>query len=231
MIKNYRLNLIILLLLLPVSTSFSFSYFNIAPNDTPLYKKNKIYEQQVGFYNIYKTKHAKIVMLGNSITYGCNWSELLGRNDIVGRGITSDNIEGYLARINYVFKLKPKACFIMGGVNDIFAGFTVEQIFNNYKKLVDTLISREIKPVIQSTLFVNPKWKNTEGKNLLITQLNDKLKNLAESKELVYIDLNSRLIDGKNLKDEFTTDGVHLTWKAYRIWGEELEKILFKLKI
>jgi hypothetical protein len=26
-------------------------------------------------------------------------------------------------------------------------------------------------------------------------------------------------------------DGVHLTWKAYKIWGEELEKILHKLKI
>ncbi len=231
MIKNYLLNILILLLLLPVSKTFSFGLFNTSPIDTPIYKKNKIYEQQIGFYNIYKTKQAKIVMLGNSITYGCNWSELLGRNDIVGRGITSDNLEGYLARIYYVFKLKPEVCFIMGGVNDIFAGFTVDQIFNNYKRLVDTLLSKNIKPVIQSTLFVNPKWKNTEGKNKLIIQLNDKLKDLAGLKKLLYLDLNSKLIDGKNLKDEYTTDGVHLTWKAYKIWGEELEKILLNLKI
>jgi Lysophospholipase L1 and related esterases len=193
MIKSYRLDILIFLLLLPVSATFALSPFNEASNDTPLYKKNKQYAQQIGFYDIYKTKKAKIVMLGNSITYGCNWSELLGRTDIVGRGITSDNLEGYLARIGYVFRLKPKVCFVMGGVNDIFAGVSVDQIFDNYKKLIDTLISRKIKPVIQSTLFVNPKWKNTEGKNDLIAKLNEKLKGLPDSKKIIYMDLNSQI--------------------------------------
>jgi len=231
MIKSYRLDILLFLLLLPVSSSFSFSPFYVAPNDTPFYKKNKQYQQQVGFYNIYKTKKANIVMLGNSITYGCNWSELLGRNDIVGRGITSDNLEGFLSRMNYVFKLKPKVCFVMGGVNDLFSGISIDQIFSNYKRIIDTLLSKKIKPVIQSTLFVNPRWKNTEGKNALIAKLNEKLKYLAKVKKIIYMDLNSKLIEGEWLKDDYTSDGVHLTWKAYKIWGEELEKILHKLEI
>lgn len=231
MIKNYRVSILIFMLLLPVSSVFSMYNFNVAPNDTPLYKKSKNYENLTGLWEIYKTKKAKVVMLGNSITYGCNWNELLGRNDVIERGIPGDNLEGFLARVDYVFKLKPKICFIMGGVNDIFAGFTVEQIYNNYEKLVDTLLSKKIKPVIQSTLFVNPKWKNTDGKNDLVQQLNEKLKALADSRHIVFMDLNPMLVENGYLKDEYTIDGVHLTWRAYKIWGEEIQKVLHKLKI
>jgi len=34
-------------------------------------------------------------MLGNSITHGAAWNELLGRSNVVERGISSDVLRGY----------------------------------------------------------------------------------------------------------------------------------------
>ncbi|MCX6149062.1 MAG: GDSL-type esterase/lipase family protein [Ignavibacteriales bacterium] len=199
--------------------------------DTLLYKINKLYDLQLGMWETYKTKHASIVMFGNSITHGCSWNELLGRSDVVDRGIPSDNLVGYLARIDYIFRLHPRVCFIMGGINDIYGGFSLDDIYKNYIKLIDTLRSKKIVPVIQSTLYVSTKWHDASTKNLDVEKLNKLLQEYAIKNKILYLDLNSKLIDGKFLKDEFTYDGVHLTWRGYKIWGQELEKVLKMLGI
>ncbi|MFT4019161.1 MAG: hypothetical protein QM668_19515 [Agriterribacter sp.] len=38
---------------------------------------------------------------------------------MANRGIGSDVTEGYINRINDIFELEPKICFIEGGVNDL----------------------------------------------------------------------------------------------------------------
>ena len=58
-------------------------------------------------------------MLGNSLTNRISWNELLVRDDIANRGIGSDITAGFINRINFVFNVKPKICFIEGGVNDL----------------------------------------------------------------------------------------------------------------
>ncbi|MDP3442175.1 MAG: hypothetical protein Q8T08_04875, partial [Ignavibacteria bacterium] len=46
--------------------------------DSLRYRANKNYQLQNEMYDAYKTKQADIVMLGNSLTHGANWNELLG---------------------------------------------------------------------------------------------------------------------------------------------------------
>ena len=94
-----------------------------------LYLKNGNYKVQIGMFNKYKTSHADVVMLGNSLTYNANWNELLGRKNIANRGINSDITAGYLHRLSYVYRLRPKLCFIEGGVNDVYAGYSASDIF------------------------------------------------------------------------------------------------------
>ncbi|PID27048.1 MAG: hypothetical protein CR982_06980 [Candidatus Cloacimonadota bacterium] len=77
------------------------------------YQKNCEYTKEIDLYKQYNKK-GNIVMLGNSITYGVNWNELLNRNDIINRGIGSDTTEGFLSRMEYIYKAEPKICFIMG---------------------------------------------------------------------------------------------------------------------
>ncbi|PJA96081.1 MAG: hypothetical protein CO129_08390, partial [Ignavibacteriales bacterium CG_4_9_14_3_um_filter_34_10] len=97
-------------------------------DSTKSFNRNPNYELQLGMQSISKIRQADIIMFGNSITHGGNWNELLGRKNVVERGIPSDNTEGMLNRINTIIKLNPKICFILAGVNDIYSGITVDNV-------------------------------------------------------------------------------------------------------
>jgi len=205
--------------------AFAFSM----ENDTAAYKQNPNYRLQTGLYEIYKTQHSEIVMLGNSITHGVNWNELMGRNDIAERGIPSDNVEGFLSRLDYVTRLNPKACFIMGGINDIYSGLSPEFVFSEYVKVIHELQEHNIIPVIQSTLFVSAKWHNAREKNPEVEKLNALLRKYAENNNLTFVDLIPGMTHNGLLKDELTYDGLHLNANGYVIWREKLEPILNKM--
>jgi len=200
-------------------------------NIEPLYLKNSNYKRMIEMWEICELKKTNIVMLGNSITYGINWNEALNRIDIANRGISGDNTEGILNRMEYVYNLNPKAVFIMAGINDIYADIPLDSIIANYEKIIDILIEKKVIPIIQSTLYVSKKWKKAEEKNLIVEKLNNYLKNIASQKRVKYVDLNAKLSDNGFLKDDMTYDGLHLTAKAYKIWIEEIKKILASMKL
>lgn len=193
-----------------------------------LYRSNKTYTVQMGLQRLYSLQRASVVMLGNSITYGVNWDELMGRRSIANRGIGGDNTYGMLNRMDLVYSLQPKLCCIMAGINDLYAGIPVDTVFANYKKIVAALRERQIIPVIQSTLFVNAKFKRSAEMNPVVAKLNAMLKRFAEEEHLDFLDLNRQLAPEGSLRDECTFDGLHLTAAGYAPWRAELEPILKK---
>ncbi|MGE5431017.1 MAG: GDSL-type esterase/lipase family protein [Syntrophomonadaceae bacterium] len=217
--------LILLFTFLISAPSFAFA----GGIDSAAYKQNPNYWLQTGLYNIYRTQRSNIVMLGNSITHGVNWNELFGRNDIAERGIPSDIVEGFLSRLDYIFRLNPKICFIMGGINDIYSGYSVDTVFAEYVKVIRELQNHNITPVIQSTLFVSGKWHNAQEKNPEVSKLNLLLKNYAEKNNLTFVDLISKMTHNGLLRDELTYDGLHLNANGYVIWREELDPLLNKI--
>lgn len=191
------------------------------------YLKNKTYIMKTSHYDIYKTKQADIVMLGDSITRNVDWHELLGRQDIANRGIGGDISEGMLHRLSHIFKLKPQFVFLMAGINDIKANeATPEIIAQNIQLIVTKLEKHQIKPVLTSTLYVSSSEKKHKSINQKVDQLNTLLKQLAEEKDIRYIDLNSKLANGQSLDKKYSADGVHLLGNAYEIWGKEIKAVL-----
>ena len=210
------------------------------PQDTLRYKKNPIYERQMEMFELYKTRQADIVMLGNSLTAGADWGELLGRSNVATRGITSDILEGFNARLNTVFKLKPKIVFIMGGLNDIYAWIPIEQIYKEYIQILTGLKVRGIIPVIELTTYAAKnyakEWGGTPqvnaGRNREVDKLNKLLVDYAQQNNIEVINLLPSIVgrDGY-LKPELTWDGVHFNAAAYKIWAREVENILRKHKM
>lgn len=193
-----------------------------------LYLKSAHYRHLTGMWRLYKPERADVVMLGNSITAGAEWSELLGRPHVINRGIGGDNLVGFLHRLEFVLPLRPKLCFVMGGINDLYAGYTPEQVARNYASLVDSLQNASITPIVQSTLHVSPRWRNAEEKNSEVARLNELLRTLCRERGIDFIDLNAELSEHGRLRDEFTTDGVHLTPPAYGVWARVLEALLHR---
>ncbi len=202
-------NIIISLSLL---ASFAFATANLDPYY--LHKKSQ-------FEMLEQNDKYKTVMIGDSITDGGLWNELLNNDLIQNRGIAGDTTDGVLDRLNSVNK-NLKQAFIMIGINDFFQEKSVDYVFSNYLKIIENLQQKGIKVYIQSTLFVG------EGKpakyNEKIEALNEKLKNYAKENNLIFIDLNKQLAPNKTLKNEFSYDELHLNGKAYKIWTETIKK-------
>ncbi|MFA3784155.1 GDSL-type esterase/lipase family protein [Melioribacteraceae bacterium 4301-Me] len=208
--------------------------------DSTRYKLNPNYQLQLRLYDIYKTKQADIVMLGNSLTHGVNWNELLGRSNVVERGIPSDVLDGFLARMSYIYRLKPKICFILGGINDIYNWTPVERIYFNYVRIINGLKKAGIKPVIQSTVYAGKNWgkdwgltpENNRNRNLEVDKLNNLLLEYARKNNIDYIDLNSKMSTSDHfLRPELTWDGVHFNAEGFKIWGNEVERVLEKYNL
>jgi lysophospholipase L1-like esterase len=118
----------------------------------------------------------KIAMLGDSITAGVSWNELLGVNYVANRGIGGDTTDGFIRRMESIYELEPETCFIMGGINDIHAGKTVDEILKNFEIIIENLHEKRVKAIVQSTLYVSRTRPNWETVNTAVDKLNSGLK-------------------------------------------------------
>ncbi len=223
---NRNLSILCFLLL------FTFSIFAKNGNKSkPQYLNNPNYKLEISKYKHYRIKQADIVMLGNSITHGINWNEFLGRESISEQGIPSDITEGILNRMEYVYKVKPKICFIMVGVNDIFSWIPTETVFANYIKIVENLKGKNIIPVIQSVLYAERNYPSAENRNKEISKLNKMLAKYSKNNNIEYVNLNRKMSRSNFLKSNLTYDGIHLNGTGFKYWGREVNKILRKYSL
>lgn len=173
-----------------------------------------------------KNQVNKIVMLGDSLTAGTDWNSTLKRDDVVNRGIGGDTVSGFLERLETIIELSPKICFVMGGINDISRGISVEDIFRDYLRLINRLRSSGVETVIQSTLLVESGFFQSTAINRNVSELNTRLRNFCRDQDLDFIDLNRSMTREGGLIPAYSEDGVHLSEKGYEAWGRILIRFL-----
>lgn len=176
----------------------------------------------------------KVVMFGNSlIEGGGSWNQKLGRDDVKnsGRGgFTTSHFVWLLEK--QVIRYQPEIVILEGGINDIGVGIPIDRIKQNYQSMVDTLLSKNIDLVLQLIIYTDQgnEAQNNDQRRM-IDEINHFLKDLATTRNISYIDMNPLLSEKGRLKKTYTTDGVHLTDEAYKIWSEEIKKQLKIKKI
>lgn len=174
-----------------------------------------------------------IVFLGNSITDGCEWSELFSNPKIKNRGISADRTQWLLKRLDPIVKGKPKKLFLMIGINDLAADVAPETIVANIKKLLERFAaeSPRTKIYVQSILPVNgvdikSRFKKHRTQNERVVATNKMLRALCEGrKNTLYVDLFPALADANGRLDKrYTNDGLHLMGAGYVAWKKAIEK-------
>lgn len=193
---------------------------------------NSYYQQRVEYFN--KMPHVKneVVFLGNSITERGEWQEILSgyRYPIVNRGVGGDNSFGILARMDEILTAKPKAIFLMDGINDLFRKLPYDVSIYNYRRIIRMIKrkSPKTKIYIESALPINEEMTTaayTKGRSKMVPVLNEKIKQLAKEEKIIYIDIVPLFSDENgNLKKEITMDGVHLKASAYITWVNYLKE-------
>ena len=213
---------------------FVLSSVAIAQNNAEKKEYSPYYMHKKSMFESLPNTKGEIIFLGNSITDGCNWTELFSDLRVKNRGISGDVTEGILNRLNEVTESNPAKIFIMIGINDLARNRSKKEILDNCEIIVDQIItdSPETKIYLESILPVNKKYGRFEkhySKSDSIVSLNKGLESLAKRKGQNYVDLYTSFIDDENnLKDEFTEDGLHLNGKAYQVWKSIVDKYILQ---
>ena len=199
------------------------NYFEIlraSVNQEPYhYENNASYIQRKTQFEMLPLQDVDIAFVGDSITARFEWQEYFTEPLIANRGIDSDVTEGVYNRLDNIIAESPEQLFLMIGINDIQQSILSEITLNYYALILDQL-SKELpdcKIYVQSILPVN----HTTGiDNATVASLNAKIRELAESRSLIYIDLYQLMISQNDFP--YTVDGVHPTGDGYQIWMDAL---------
>lgn len=183
------------------------------------------YHKKEHFEKLPNTPH-EILFLGDSITDNAEWAELFGNNpNIKNRGIGGDDTDGVWERLAEVTESKPDRVFIMIGTNDLAYGKTKEYVIENYRKILNKIVSDSpgTEIYVQSVLPVNEAIHSTRP-NADIDYINEQLKTISGELNLTYIDLASVFKKDGNMNPKYSIDGLHLNGEGYEIWKANILK-------
>ncbi len=185
------------------------------------------YYQRATLFEKLPTNQNDIIFLGNSITDGGEWTELLGNPNARNRGISGDVTKGVIDRLHTITKGKPAKLFLLIGINDVSRGLSADSIANNIKRIVSTVQTDtpNTKVYIQSILPVTPSFNMFHGhtsKLEVVKAVNSILQDYAVAQDITYIDLYSRFVDPNTgeMDRRYTNDGLHLLGAGYVLWAE-----------
>lgn len=201
----------------------------------------KYYPKRIQEFKKEPLEFGEIVFIGNSITEGGrDWSARFGLDNLRNRGIAGDVTDGVLKRLDEIIYFKPKAVFILIGINDLFSIHHKEDNpALHYIKVVPSpeYIGKNILKIAKRIHRKSPATK-IYVRTLLpsrrqylkedILTVNRMIKKNETKGYYEVIDLYSEFVDTYGeLSKEFTKDGVHLNDNGYEKWVN-FEKIIIK---
>lgn len=190
------------------------------------------YRLRLGLFKSYPNSPKDIIFLGNSITQGVDWAELLQNPHCKNRGISGDITYGVLERLGEVTEGKPAKVFVLIGINDIEHNIPDTLIVNNYRRIIRQIKAESPKTKIyfHTLLPVNnefTQFKKHYNKDEHIAFVNTELKKIAEEEKITLIDLHPHFLDASNKLDKrYTQDGLHLNAAGYQVWAGILKQYL-----
>lgn len=191
------------------------------------------YNQRLSLFEKMPDTKGEIIFLGNSITDGGEWCELLGNLNVKNRGISGDTTVGVLFRLNEITRSTPAKVFLLIGINDLSGGVSKDTVFNKICKIANRILkdSPTTKVFIQSILPVSDSFglfKNHTNKTNEVLWVNAHLKEWCANENIGFIDLYSHFIlaDSEKLDPKYTNDGLHLLGDGYLRWIEIIKPLL-----
>lgn len=151
----------------------------------------------------------------------------------LNQGISGETSVGLLKRLQLFDRTVPDTVFVMIGINDLLRGASDEGILDNQRQIIRDLrwAHPKAEVVVQSILPHSGEqatWENRDRllaiPNSRIRAINRRLKDIASSENVLYLDLYPLFADTDgNLPTELSTDGLHLNDQGYLVWRSALQ--------
>ena len=198
-------------------------------------KYSTFYYQRATLFEELPVTSKDIIFLGNSITNGGEWSELLNNKHVKNRGISGDICMGVYDRLDAILKGKPAKIFLLIGINDVSRGTSADTIVHRIGMITQKIKqeSPKTKLYLQSVLPVTDHYKMFGGHTSRwqeVKKINEGLHRLDDREHVTYIDLYSHFVDEKTgkMNIEYTNDGLHLLGKGYLKWVDIVKPYINK---
>lgn len=173
------------------------------------------------------SQNENILLLGDSLMNLYKTSLIYEDLPVINSGISGHCTEDILKDMeNRVYKYNPTKVFLLIGTNDIYYkrdfpdAERVNQTYNNINLIVEEI--KENRPkcdiFVISLLPLNNNYEGVFGRHIEdVDKINEKLKkHYAKEEKVTYIDVNKKFKNDEGLmKDEYTTDGLHLSDLGY----------------
>jgi lysophospholipase L1-like esterase len=188
----------------------------------------KQYRKRIKEFKQNPLKFGDVVFLGDSITEGGqDWSKKFGVANVKNRGISGDMTDGVLLRLNEITHFKPKAVFILIGINDLSDKsdetkfLTPQYVADNILKITEIIRRKTPQTKIYLQTILPTAREFTKEK---ITKVNQVIHANKSGGGYQVIDLHTAFMDQDGfLRKDLTTDGVHLNANGYALWVAQVK--------
>lgn len=163
-----------------------------------------------------------VCFLGDSLTDMCDTTNLYKPYKTINRGISGDTTFGLEDRLDVsAYAVNPKVVFMLIGINNI------ANMLDNYESIVVKL-KQNLPNTKIFILSLTPTTGFVSSLNDQVVEKNVSVKEIAERNNCTYVDIHTALLDHNTseLKEEYTSDGLHFSSKGYDVIASILKPLM-----
>ena len=193
------------------------------------------FEQQISRFEAWDTKNSHptkaTLFVGSSSIVMWNSAVRFPSVPLINRGFGGSHVSDVNHYVEEtVLKYLPATIIFYAGDNDLGAGKSVTQVFEDYQEFVET-VSEELPESEIVFVAVKPsirRWSLWPQ----MKELNEQVQSFSGlHSNLQYADIATPMLDedGKPMPELFVQDGLHMTSAGYDIWTDVLGKLLHSI--
>ena len=209
-------------------------------------KNNNFFDQvKEPVEEVKKEKEKEVVLPDNYLFVGDFYTKNMDLEDFLYPFVKVSDLEYTTSDLlnnieDDIYIYNPSSIFIQIGYNDLSSGVEESKIISNLDEIIEGIKSnRPYAKIYIESLYpisnIDKEDSEEEVTNITnkdINNLNSKIKKMAKSFDITYIDMYTELLEDEELKDNYTDDGINLNEDGYkrvfkvinRIVDEEHEK-------
>lgn len=197
------------------------------------YPNNKL-----SLYNQLPIHSTDIIFLGDSnLDYG-EWHELMGTKTAKNRSINGADTHTILGRLEYIIQGKPRHVVLLCGINNFQKKIPLQRSINEYKKIVDEILSKSkntniwLMPIFPINKKLYRQWivPDHPGINIpnqkMVESMNTAIASLQNHPQVHFCDMPNLLNEKGELSNKYTFDGLHLNGLGLIKIAETLKSLL-----
>ncbi|WP_252275070.1 GDSL-type esterase/lipase family protein [Pseudomonas subflava] len=164
---------------------------------------------------------AALVMLGDSITAGRQWSAAPGCRPPLNLAVSGATTADLLRHLDLVERAGAAQALLMIGINDLRHGVPLDELLANYRVILGDLQRGGVTPVLQSTLRVTPMHRDHQAINRQVDALNGQLRAWAREQGWRFVEVQA-VVGPRGYRG----DGLHLNVAGYAAWQRLIDPLL-----